>query len=743
VINRLESTLHSSHFCAATIVSFWLALCQAHAQSRETAFGLIRTSAVMDKSEQFTPSALPDGRSMFHFWSRRSPTVVSAIVDSTGSLQDWASHYMQVPFDEFLVVEFPSEHRSVGVAVDKLDRRISFITNLNADTLRAVSSVQVPVTPAKVVFGDLNNDNRTDFIVVDRESPGAFPFFGLGNEKFRQGKVIAEDNAIADVKLTHLNNDGILDLVCYDWIRSRIHLLYGVGQGKFLDQMSYQVAGEVRNLEVAPLGPDGNLDIVVAFSYPPKFEILRGDGLGDFKLSHTTPLRTPFVSFTVCDVNGDGYRDIVGLDGSSILHAFLNGGDGSFEDRLDFVGGRETVQFALTKGAGRGLPDAQLFERGAHAMVTFMNGQTPSRIAEPLDFATGVNPQGVTIADVDGNGTNDVAVVSAGSNSISFYLNDGQGALFGPTSYLLPAGASELAFHSFSDSVARFLISYPEPSQVSVLALNILAGTATNATIPTQRASGFLYWDTLPSAPIEVFCFSRPTSSTGAMLTLFQEIESHQFIEKSFRLPPSNTLLGAGVGLLNNDQLPDVAFVHRIGSSGKHELAVSYGDTLYSFRQKQVVFEAPDKGAGSNLVWIAPASRSGGADILLYEGGGVPVLERFRQVRENTFSRPDTIASALHISDESQLQFVDFDSDGETDIVLRNAANGTIGWLRGSAGSFAPFVDLCAAPGRVHFAVGDLNGDKVPDIAVTYTELGILRIHDGISLLRKTREKSH
>lgn len=663
-------------------------------------------------------------------------------MDTTGSAVEWTHHYLVGAIDDFMVVDLAPDHKRVGVGVDRVDRTLSLYTDLTADTLRVASLIRLPIVPGNVVFGDLNGDTRTDFLVFDRESPGAIPFFGMAGDKFRAGKIIAPDNAIGGLKLVHLNNDSLLDIVLYDWVRSELHLLYGVGQGKFLDQATLPIDGEVRDFTVTSLVAQGNLDILLACRRPSKLEILEGNGLGDFKMRQRISLRESYVSFTVGDVNGDGYKDIVGIDGSSVLHTFLNAGDNTFEEHLDCTAGKEVVQFALYDEGRRGLAGALLFDRAAQQLVSFSNGQIGSRFVDSVDLSTGLRPRGVAIADLNGDGEKDIAVVSGGSNSISFYLNGGKAGIYGQMGYALQAGAHDVVFHSLVDSTARLLISYPDSKQLSLFSLDEKEHVATNATIGTERGVELLYWNGLRKPAVDFYTFSPPTPGVPASMILFEEIGSHQFIEQSFRMLPSNTLLGAGVGRINNDSLPDVAYVYRNNVTGKCELAVSLADSLFTYRQKTFSVELGDRNIARSYVWVVDLDRKGHPDIVLLTVSPTAFLERLRWQKENSFSRPDTLAKDLHIADDTQIRFVDVDGDGLIDIVVSDHDRGEIGWMRAKSASFEPFRRLCSVPARSHFVLGDLNGDGIPDLAVTLSDASILRIYDGKTLVRKSLEKS-
>jgi hypothetical protein len=741
VINQFESAHYSSHVVAATLVSFWLTLCQTNAQSRETAFGQVRITAVPAKVDRFALRAPSGEAPVLYCWAFHGMTITSSKLDSNGVPVRWEEHRLAAPVDDFVVVDFPFEHKLVGVGVDRVNRSLSFYTNLSTDTLTPASVLALPLAPTGIAFGDLNGDKKTDVIVYDRETPGAIPCLGLGNDKFRVGKTIAPDNAIGNLKLVHLNNDGLLDIVFYDWVRSELHFLYGVGQGKFLDQANIMIDGDVRDLAVTSLTEGENLDIVLACRRPAKLEILKGDGLGDFKLSQRISQRESFLTMRVEDINGDGNADIIGVDGSSAIHAYLNAGDDTFDEHLDFACGRDVTQFELYEDGGTGIMGATMLDRGNQHVVSFANGLRASLLRDSVTLSVSARPRGVTVADVNGDGTLDVLVVSGGSNSISFYFN-GNGGMMGQVAYGLPANAHDVVFHSLIDSTARMLISYPESKQLSVFSLDEKDRVATNATIGTERPVELLYWYGMRGPSINFYTFTPPTASTSAAMTLFQEIGAHQFVEQNFRLLPANTLLGAGVGHINNDQRPDVAYVYRINASGKAELAVSLADSLLTYKQKTFSLELPDKNITRSYVWIVDPSRKGHPDIFLLNAGQSPLLERLRWLKENTYGRPDTLVRDLRIADSEQLRFVDVDGDGIMDIVVNDQDRAEIGWFRANRGTYDPFRRLCSVPVRSHYALGDLNGDGVPDLAVTLTDSGLLRMYDGKELIRKSLEKS-
>src|SRR5207245_1054686 len=58
-------------------------------------------------------------------------------------------------------------------------------------------------------------------------------------------------------------------------------------------------------------------------------------------------------------------------------------------------------------------------------------GQTLVSFAPAVDFATGANPAGVAIGDINGDGRPDLVTVNTGANTISILFGTGSGS-FGP-----------------------------------------------------------------------------------------------------------------------------------------------------------------------------------------------------------------------------------------------------------------------------------------------------------------------
>jgi hypothetical protein len=738
---RQDSYYRSSHIVAATVVSFWLTVYHSSAQSQETAFGEYRAISTPEKFERCALTHGPQGGTTFFFWNPPATELYSLGFDSACSSYSWKEHSVGGRLDDFLVADLAANQKSVGIIVNREEKRLSFVPNPFADTFRVVSTVNLHLSPTGIAVGDLNNDGRMDLLVYDHDNPGIVPFFGVGNAKFRKGLTIAPDNAVGDLALVQLNNDGLMDIVLYDWVKSELHLLYGLGRGTFLDQTTFPVQGELNKFAVTQLSTGGHLDFVLAFKDPPQLEIWKGDGLGDFRPETRIPLKEPLESFTLADVNGDGFKDLVALERPATLEVYFSAGEEPPPERIDFSAGSGPKIALLGDFNFDRLVDVAVLDREGQKLLLYFNAEQSSVLRDSLEFVTGVRPRAVSIADLIGNGTNDVAVVNSGDNSLSIFMNRLNVGLLGHTTYSLPASPWYLTFHSFKDSLARFIISYPQANELSFLTLDQRDRSITNAIISTAGGAELLSWGGGDRDLVDFFCFNSSSGSDSPSLTSFQQLGPQRFIEQSYRLTIPDSLLGAAVGDVDGDGRPDVVYIYRNATTNRYEFVVSLGDSVSSFRQKSFFYQLPLREIQKSYLWIADFNHDGKSDVLVSFPRLAQNLEVELGTGRGSFEQPDTIAQGIRIEDRGQVQILDLDGDGVLDIAVNEQNRHCVGWLRGKGdGKFEEFRPLVQAPRIGYFAFGDLNGDGVPDLAVTLSNKGTVKIYDGKRILGLRRE---
>jgi hypothetical protein len=191
-------------------------------------------------------------------------------------------------------------------------------------------------TPADVVAADFNVDAHAD-VSVAAQGQGVAVLLGDGTGRLASaagspvrtgGRYDPHAVAVAD-----FNRDGKPDLVIGNEQPPTISILMGNGAGGFGSE-TVVARGATRTLAVADLNGDANPDLVAPIPGR-RVLLLLGDGAGRFTAAPGAPIRLETESYrrrtvAVAELNGDGRRDLVAVNGSNSVSVLLGAGDGRF-----------------------------------------------------------------------------------------------------------------------------------------------------------------------------------------------------------------------------------------------------------------------------------------------------------------------------------------------------------------------------------------------------------------------------
>jgi outer membrane protein assembly factor BamB len=158
-------------------------------------------------------------------------------------------------------------------------------------------------------------------------------------------------------------------------------------------------------------------------------------------------------SMAVADLDDDGKLDLltVGSYSGGGVGILLGDGDGTFralEEMATFVDGANAVAVADVDGDGK--PDvvaASSYETyDSPENVSVSRGNGDGTLQPPALYAVGTHPYAIALADLDGNGSPDLAVAD-GSSGLRVLLNQGDGTFAAPVTY----GNDELAALAVGD----------------------------------------------------------------------------------------------------------------------------------------------------------------------------------------------------------------------------------------------------------------------------------------------------
>jgi hypothetical protein len=295
---------------------------------------------------------------------------------------------------------------------------------------------------AALASGDINGDGFPD-IVAAGHFGGVQTLLSDGKGGFTE-TVVQNDDGYVGAQLADLNDDGHVDLILLGYEKGGIEIYFGDGTGKwkFQSRLPEVLPGPSvpgRALVVGDLNHDGHPDIVAAFQRWGLY-IYYGDERGHFAggLVDLHSNITEFQSLALVDVNHDGRPDIA-LNGTFFGSDKPNGPEVYLADsRGGFKNGSNGLKVLKSGAAGIALGDLDgdgnldLIAAGniggdirdGYGLFCFKgDGKGNWTMAEESGLPTRGLPavHSITLADLYGDGTLDIIVLTGPNGSINVW----------------------------------------------------------------------------------------------------------------------------------------------------------------------------------------------------------------------------------------------------------------------------------------------------------------------------------
>jgi len=368
------------------------------------------------------------------------------------------------------------------------------------------------LSPSGVTTADLRGIGILDLVVAEPDSSTIEVLLGNGDGTFAQGTLYPLPEEPTCVAVADFNGDGRLDILAGLIGNDSIAVLPGSGNGQFgfplLSGNVPSLAGGLAavNIAVADLNGDGHPDVVVLapVGVPSGVFAFLNQGDGTFKESFTAPDDPTdsyyFDAIALGDLNEDGYVDLVIVDTNGTAYVANGKGDGTFPPASgwkpfgagDTAFGAELVDVngdghldLVTSGATVGVDIS--FGLNAGDLVSVLLGDGTGNLSVAKVYRGEPGMFSLSVADLNGDGHPDVVTANEDSDSMTVYLNDGQGGFGDPSGgyigYLtkgVTMGGTNAPFSNFlfldlnGDQKPDLVLLedgdlYPDPYQITVL----------------------------------------------------------------------------------------------------------------------------------------------------------------------------------------------------------------------------------------------------------------------------------
>src|SRR2546425_393766 len=183
--------------------------------------------------------------------------------------------------------------------------------------------------------------------------------------------------------------------------RPQVELLESRNLLSFGPPMNFGTGTAPLGLALADLNGDGNLDAVTTNYYGNSVSVLLGNGDGMFQPA-TDFLAGAFASsLAIGDFNGDKIPDlVVGHFNSSAntVSVLLGNGDGSFQDHVDYMVGRQPIWVTAASLRGNGILDIVASNNNSGS-ISVLLGNGDGTFQPAQDYTVGSSPLGPVAAD--------------------------------------------------------------------------------------------------------------------------------------------------------------------------------------------------------------------------------------------------------------------------------------------------------------------------------------------------------
>ncbi len=348
-------------------------------------------------------------------------------------------------------------------SVDARDPAISLYAWRDGGFIQ-IGSLSTGQFPAQIISADLSSDGLDDLVVRNAGDGTLTVFFGtpfIGPVtpgfipvSFLAPVTLPAGLGVSDVEAVDTTGSGKLDLVITNELTGQVSVLRNLGDGAFAPAVPYRAG-----TDLSAVDPGGSPEIT-------SLEATAGVAAGTFTTG--------------------GPSDLVTINpGSNTLDVLAGLGDDQFANPVTVLTPSPAQVVRVADFTDNGIPDLAVLTTNG---VSIYLGNGKGGFLPPVNYDAGVDPTGLTVADLSGDGKLDLLVGDVYGDVLILEGNgDGTFRPFEPVKAAIALAVADLT----GNGVPDFIFADQSLNQVSVV-YGTLSDTSNSFQVIAGQSSGLL-----------------------------------------------------------------------------------------------------------------------------------------------------------------------------------------------------------------------------------------------------------
>jgi len=289
--------------------------------------------------------------------------------------------------------------------------------------------------PRAVALGDLDHDGRPDLVVANSGSNTITVRLNQGGGSLGSGAGFATGSSPVHVALADLDSDGNLDAVAANQGQgaNSVSLLFGDGTGAFAPRVDRPAGNLPTFVAIGDLNHDGRPDLVVADNGTSEINVLINLGNRQFAPAVGYALGGLPVAAAIGQLDDDSHPDVATGGNNSNVYVFPGTGSASLGNWKNVPLTANPIAITIADVTGDGRQDLVVALYSLNRLVVIPGKGTGAdghpAFGTSVLYATGTSPVAFAVTDLSGDGWIDAAVANFATSNLSIYHGDGHGNL--------------------------------------------------------------------------------------------------------------------------------------------------------------------------------------------------------------------------------------------------------------------------------------------------------------------------